>query len=346
MSETSTPGTGQLHWPAEWEPHAATWLAWPHNPDTWPGCHEAALGEFVDLVRALHFHEPVRILVNDEAMEDQARRRLEAGGVQLEGTLRFHHVPTNDAWLRDSGPIGVRRGDERILLDFPFDSWGGKYPPWEADAAVPRAISALTGLPRAEAEFVLEGGSVDGNGGGVVLTTEACLLHPNRGPGRTREAMEARLARWLGARQVVWLREGIEGDDTDGHVDDVARFVAPRTVVAAVAGDPGDPNHSALAENLRRLRAVRDGRGGAYDVIPLPMPGVGRSSGTRPPASYANFYLANGVALVPIFGVDQDAAALAILGEALEGREVVGVSCRALVEGLGSIHCLTQQEIG
>jgi agmatine deiminase len=284
--------------------------------------------------------------VNDEAMEALARRRLEAGGVELEDRVRFHRVPTNDAWLRDSGPIGVSREDQRLLLDFPFDSWGGKYPPWEADAAVPRAVAALTGLPRAEAEFVLEGGSVDGNGRGVVLTTEACLLHPNRGPGRTREVMEARLALWLGARQVVWLADGIEGDDTDGHVDDIARFVDRGTVVAAVADDPRDPDHATLAENLRRLRAARDDTGAPYQVVPLPMPGVGGASGARPPASYANFYLANGVALVPTFGVDEDAVALAILDDLLEGREVVGVSCKALVQGLGAIHCLTQQEIG
>jgi agmatine deiminase len=179
----------------------------------------------------------------------------------------------------------------------------------------------------------------------VVLTTEACLLNPNRGPGRTREVMEARLARWLGARQVVWLGEGIEGDDTDGHVDDVARFVAPGTVVAAFAGDPSDPNHAPLAENLRRLRATRDPGGAPLEVVPLPMPGWRRAAGARPPASYANFYLANGVALVPTFGVPEDAAALAILAELLPDREVVGVPCTALVEGLGAIHCLTQQQI-
>jgi len=346
VSAAPAPEPGAIRWPAEWEPHAATWLAWPHNAETWPGCHEAALVEFVGLVRALHVHEPVRILVGDESMEGDARRRLAAGGVGDDASVRFHRVPTNDAWLRDSGPIGVRRGGERLLLDFPFDSWGGKYPPWDADAAVPRAIAALTGLPLAAAEFVLEGGSVDGNGRGVVLTTEACLLHPNRGPGRTREEMETRLARWLGARRILWLGDGIEGDDTDGHIDDIARFVGEHRVVAAVADDPADPNHAALAENLRRLRASRDERGAAYDVVPLPMPGVRRAGGHRPPASYANFYLANDVALVPTFGVAEDATALAILAEVLEDREVVGVPCRALVEGLGGIHCLTQQEIG
>lgn len=346
MIAAPSPGPGAIRWPAEWEPHAATWLAWPHNPDTWPGCHPEAIGEYVELVRVLHAHEPVRILVNDEPMESLARDRLAAGGVEVDGRVRFHRVLTNDAWLRDSGPIGVRRGNERLLLDFPFDSWGGKYPPWEADAAVPEAVARLTGLPRAAAEFVLEGGSVDGNGHGVVLTTDACLLHPNRGPGRTREEMEERLAHWLGARRVVWLGDGIEGDDTNGHVDDIARFVGEQTVVAAVADDPGDANHAPLMENLRRLRAARDERGVPYQVVSLPMPGVGRASGVRPPASYANFYLANGVALVPTFGVDEDAVALAILGEVLEGREVVGISCAALVEGLGTIHCLTQQEIG
>jgi len=335
-----------FRWPAEWEPHAATWLAWPHNPETWPGRLEAATGEFTAIVRALQGRERVRILVADEAAEEGARRRLAAHGVEVDAGLEFHRVPTNDAWIRDYGPwfFVPRDGGRRAVVDFRYDAWGGKYPPWDLDDAVPSRVAGAMDVERVEAGFVLEGGAVDGNGCGSVLTTESCLLHPNRGPGRSRETMERRLEAWLGATQVLWLAGGIEGDDTDGHVDDVARFVGATTVIAAVEEDPADPNFAPLAENLRRLRAMRDPAGKPLSVLPLPMPPAQRAPGLRCPASYANFYLANGVALVPVFGVKSDATALSVLREALPDREVVGVPCANLVVGLGAVHCLTQQE--
>ncbi len=330
-------------WPAEWELHAATWLAWPHNPETWPGHMDEARAEFVGLVRALHAYETVRLVVADAPMEEAARRHLADGGVETD-RIEFVHLPTDDAWLRDTGPIFLVRDGERAAVDFGFDAWGGKYPPWERDGAVARGIAAHLGVPRVEADFVLEGGAVDGNGEGTVLTTESCLLHANRGPGRTREQMEARLAATLGARHVLWLGDGIAGDDTDGHVDDVARFVAATTVVAAAEDDPADPNHAPLADLHRRLRGMRVQDGKPLDVVPLPMPPAQVVDGERCPASYANFLLANGVALVPTFGADTDARALDALREVLPGREVVGVPCGALVQGLGAIHCLSQQE--
>lgn len=334
-----------FRWPAEWERHAATWLAWPHNPSTWPGHLEAAQAAFAVFVRELSFREPVNLLVEDASASEAALAQLRAAGADT-GRVTAHRVPTDDAWLRDTGPFFVRRNSDgaRALLDFPFDAWGGKYPPWANDAAVPAAVADATGLPRHAAEFVLEGGSVDGDGAGTVLTTESCLLHPNRGPGRTRAQMEARLAEWLGARRVLWLADGIEGDDTDGHIDDIARFVGAHTVVAATCDDERDPNHAALAENFRRLLEMRDAEGKALDVIPLPMPPPLAVDGQRCPASYANFYIANGCVLVPTFGVPSDARALAILGDVLPGRDIVGVPSTELVLGLGALHCLSQQE--
>jgi agmatine deiminase len=346
VSEATPPAQG-YRWPAEWEPHRATWLAWPHNPDTWPGRLEDAIDDFVVIVRSLHDQEPVHILVADEAMEAAARRRLAAGGVDANADVHFPHVATNDAWLRDSGPVFLARaGDARrpvVAVDFRFDAWGGKYPPWDLDAAVPRRIASLRDLECVEAGFVLEGGSVDGNGRGSVLTTESCLLHPNREPGRSRESMEARLRDWLGVTNVLWLAAGIVGDDTDGHVDDVARFVSAGTVVAAVA-PPDAADSRPLRENLRRLRSMCDQDGQALAVVELPMPPAVTADGLRCPASYANFYLANGVALVPTFGAPTDARALAILRELLSDRDVVGVPSRNLIVGLGAVHCLSQQE--
>src|SRR5262249_13185087 len=240
-----TPASVGYRWPAEWEPHRATWLSWPHNPETWPESLHAVVESFAAIVRALVPHESVCIGVGDEALEARARAALARSGVDPEG-VTFHRCPTNDAWARDHGPIFVVRGDPpgRAVLDFRFDNWGRKYPGWEADDAVPNRVARILGLPRFACDTVLEGGAIDGDGRGSVLTTESCLLNPNRGPERTRERMEGLLADSLGATRVLWLAGGIEGDDTDGHVDDVARFVAPGVVVAAVCEDAADPNRA------------------------------------------------------------------------------------------------------
>ena len=350
MSET--PAAQGHRWPAEWEPHRATWLSWPHNPETWPDpAHLAAVhAAFGAMVAALAPHEAVEIGAGDEALEETARAAIRAAGWDPDRNVRFHRWPTTDAWIRDHGPIFVTRGPNaaspatRALCDFRFDNWGRKYPGWELDDAVPRHVEKVLGLPRFASELVLEGGAIDGDGAGTVLTTEACLLNPNRGEGRTRERMERLLADFLGARHVLWLGDGIEGDDTDGHVDDVARFVAPGVVVAASCADPSDANHVPLAENLRRLRAASDARGAALSVVELPMPARLALGEQRSPASHANFYLANGVALVPVFGGASDARALAILRELLPGREVIGIPSTELVSGFGAVHCVTQQE--
>jgi len=342
-------------WPAEWEPHAATWLSWPHNPETWPGCLDGAEAAFVEIVRALHRRETVHVNAGDAALEARARRALAEGGVDPAAGrgVHLHPIPTDDAWVRDHGPTFVvheaHGAREVVALDLGFDAWGGKYPPWERDGAVPAAVARALGVPcRTPAPGldvhggVLEGGAVDGDGRGTVLTTEECLL---RRGGRTRAQAEALLAATLGARHVVWLDGGIAGDDTDGHVDDVARFVAPGAVVVAVPDDDAHPDAPALRDAHDRLCAARDADGEALEVATLPVPPpLHAPDGTPLPASYANFYLANGCCLVPTFAVDEDARALATLAERLPGREIVPIDARVLVRGLGAVHCVTQQQ--
>lgn len=302
---------------------------------------------FTRMVEALVDGERVAINVCDEAMEERVRRRLAPLGPGVEAAVEFHHNPTDDAWVRDHGPVFVVRGQgagrERALIDFRFDAWGGKYPPWSRDDAVPARIARAAGLRRFPVDEVLEGGSIDGDGEGTVLTTEACLLHPNRG-GRDREAAETLLRRTVGARAVLWLGDGIVGDDTDGHVDDVTRFVAPGRVVTAVEPDARDPNHGPLEANRRRLAGMVDAAGRRLEVVPLPMPRPVVDGGGRCPASYANFYVGNRVILVPAFDDPSDARARAVLEDCFPGRTAVSIPCRDLIVGLGAVHCLTQQE--
>ena len=342
-----TPSELGLRWPAEWEPHRATWLAWPHNPSTWPGRLEGAEQAFLEMVRALHGAEEVCISVQDEAHGERVAGLLARAGPF--GGVSLHVVPSDDAWVRDHGPVFLCDIEGAAhAVDFHFDAWGKKYPPWELDDAVAGRIAELRGVPCHRAGFVLEAGSVDGNGAGTVLTTASCLLNPNRclpgEPPRTREVMEERLHAWLGAENVLWLGRGIVGDDTDGHVDDIVRFVSELVVVSAVEPDPTDPNYLPLTANLERLQRMRDARGRCLDVVPLPMPPPVFVDGLRCPASYANFYLANGVALVPVFGVPSDERALAVLREVLPDRQMAPIPARDLVLGLGACHCLTQQE--
>lgn len=333
---------GARRWPAEWERQEALWLAWPHAPETWPERLEAVEATYAEMVRVLQGRTRLCIAIDGDARQDRARHSLRRCGVDPDDGIEFVALETDDAWLRDTGPIFVREGARRIALDFRFDSWGGKYPPWDRDDRVAEQIAAHMGVAVERVDCVLEGGAVDGNGAGAVLTTESCLLHPNRGAGRTRPAMEQLLRDRLGAEQVLWLEGGIAGDDTDGHVDDVARFVATDTVVAAVEPDPGDVNHRPLAANRDRLRHMRTATRSPLLVAEVPMPRPLGQGARRLPASHVNFLLTNGVALVPVFGGPSDERALAILRECLPDRDVIGVGASDLVIGCGAVHCLAQ----
>jgi agmatine deiminase len=336
--------------PAEWAPHLATYLVWPHNRDTWPGKFDVIPPVFARMAAAVAEFEPLRLLVGDHSIADAAREtiRATAGPAARLDRIAFTVVATNDSWIRDHGPIFVNRaapGDApaQVALDFGFNSWGEKYGAFDLDDVVPRRLGERWGFEVIEPGMVLEGGSIDVDGAGTLLTTESCLLNPNRNPALDRAEIERRLKRWLGVSTVLWLGEGIEGDDTDGHVDDLARFVAPARVVTVVEDDPRDENYRALADNLRRLRTMRDAVGRALRVETLPMPPALFYEGTRVPASYANFYILNGGVIVPTFDCPQDATAIATLGRLFPWRRVVGIPSRDLVWGLGAIHCLTQQ---
>jgi len=336
--------------PAEWMLHLASYLVWPHNRDTWPGRFEPIVPVFARIAASIAEFEPLRLLVSGEEMAASARAAiLEVPGAatSLDRTS-FTVVPTNDSWIRDHGPIFVNRvqsgaSHTQIALDFGFNSWGEKYGAFDLDDAVPRRLGERWGFEVIEPGIVLEGGSIDVDGEGTLLTTESCLLNPNRNPMLSRAEIEERLMYWLGVRRVLWLGDGIAGDDTDGHVDDLTRFVAPATVVTVVEEDPRDENYHVLADNLRRLRGMRDAVGRALSIATLPMPPAIYHDGTRVPASYANFYILNGGVIVPTFDCPADETAMATLGRLFPGRRIVGIPSRDLVWGLGAIHCLTQQ---
>jgi agmatine deiminase len=331
--------------PAEWEPHAATWLAWPHKRESWPGIFERIPPVWAAIIRALRGSEQVRLLTADAAMEEEILAALDG---DLSG-VRLFRVPTNDAWIRDYGPIFVRPVKEPSKLAITawgYNSWGGKYGPWDLDEAVPSRLGEILGIPVVKPGMILEGGSIDTDGEGTLLTSESCLLNPNRNPRLDRAAIEKRLRVCLGAEKVLWLGKGIEGDDTDGHIDDLTRFVSPARVVTAVEENLEDPNWRALLENRERLEDMTDARGRKLEVIELPMPAPVHHEGQRCPASYANFLIANTVVLVPTFRSARDGEALGVLREVFPDREVVGIDCHDMVWGLGAIHCVTQQEPG
>jgi agmatine deiminase len=342
--------------PAEWEPHAATWIGWPQNPEDWPDKFETIQWVYAEIVRHLGRVERVEILVNDEDVENSARATLRDTHA-LSDAVRFHRLPTDRGWLRDSGPIFVtRRGEQPIAATcWRFNGWA-KYDDWHHDEHIATAIARISEVPEwlpvsdlegQACRVVLEGGSIDVNGCGTLLTTEECLLSGDvqqRNPGLTREHLEAAFANYLGVSKVIWLDRGIAGDDTHGHVDDITRFVAPDTVVSVVEPDPADPNHEPLRENLQRLRASTDQDGRRLRVVELPMPDPVIFRGQRLPASYANFYLANRTVLVPTFNDRHDRLALNTLAELFPDRNVIGIHCGDLIWGLGALHCMTQQQ--
>ncbi|HEX7080529.1 MAG TPA: agmatine deiminase family protein [Gammaproteobacteria bacterium] len=328
--------------PAEWAPHAATWLSWPHNRDTWPGCFDRVEPAMAQAAAALAETELVYINVLDAEHEAHVRRLL--APLAPPDRVRFFRIPTNDAWVRDHGPIFVTRPGRvpLLALDFDYNAWGGKYPPYDLDRAAAQRMAEALGVPRSARNVVLEGGSIDVNGAGALLTTEQCLLNPNRNPTLGRGDIERVLKEAFGVEQIVWLGDGIVGDDTDGHIDDLTRFVAERRVVTAVEPNRRDPNHAPLAANLERLAAVEIG-GRPLEVVELPMPEPQFNAGERLPASYANFYVANGLVLLPVFACPQDETARDVIAGCFPDRRVVPIDCRALVAGLGALHCLTQQ---
>ena len=295
-------------------------------------------------VAALSTGETVHVNVLDSAHARHVGDRIAAAGANM-AAVCLHEVPTNDAWCRDHGAIFVTRpGDDAPLaaLDFGFNAWGGKYPPWDLDDAVPAHMARILGVPRYQCDMILEGGSVDLNGAGALITTEQCLLNPNRNPALSRATIEQRLRAWLGVSQIIWLGEGIEGDDTDGHVDDITRFVAPARVLTAVA-KAGDPNHEALEANRNRLARTRLEDGTPLEVIELPTPSLRDEAGEALPASYANFYIGNRVILLPTYGGAQDTLAAERIQACFPDRALHAIDCRDLVHGLGAFHCLTQQ---
>ena len=354
--ETSPIATGDWatlarRMPAEWEPHRATWIAWPHHEPDWPGKLEPIPWVYAEIVRVLHRHERVEILCHDESVRESARKHLEAHAVDAAG-YRLHVVPTDRVWLRDSAPTSVVADDGRVtLVSWGFNAWA-KYDNYGSDALVGRAVARITGLPLVEAQrpdgrgrLVLEGGAIDTDGDGRLLVTEECLLScvQERNPGLDREGYEHAFAEHLGITRTIWLGEGCVGDDTHGHIDDIARFVGPGVIVLAFEEDPADDNHLRSLDNLERLRQA-GAADGDLRVITLPYPRPVIMDGTRLPASYANFYIANEVVIVPTFNDRNDRVALNILADAFPERQVVGIHAVDLVWGLGTLHCLTQQE--
>lgn len=349
MSPVGTPRRLGYSFPAEWTRHQATWISWPRPegisfPDRYHECIEGVIG----VIAAISRFEPVHLNVPNGNYRRIVAETLDAHGVPMR-RIRLHTIPTNECWTRDHGPAFVlrRRGGrtEAAVVDWGFNAWGGKYPPYDADDAVPTRVAEALGLRVFEPGIVMEGGAVDFNGAGTVLTTTSCLLNENRNPQLSKRAIEGYLRDYYGQRHIVWLGDGIEGDDTDGHVDDLARFVDPRTIVIGLETNPRDANYAVLRDARRRLDRARDQDGRPFTVVELPMPGRVAWKGQRLPATYMNFYFVNGALLVPTFGQPKrDRQALEALQRVVPTRQVIGVDCRTLIWGLGAIHCLTQQQ--
>jgi agmatine deiminase len=343
--------------PAEWHPHSATLLSWPQNEDTWPDERLPRVEKvYANIIKALYPHETIHLLVRDADLCEHVRDVFAQNGIP-DNAVTFHVVPCNDVWARDFGPIFVRdaskagTAQEFAITNWGYNAWGGKYPPFDSDNAIPSYLANFFGIQRFDPDMILEGGSIETNGEGVMLVTESVLLNPNRNPQFTREEIEARLRYWLGQQKVIWLGEGLAGDDTDGHIDDLSRFLNKRTIMTMITDDPADVNYAALQANLEVLRRATDEHGAPFEIVTLPMPTT-RIEGTTVdgseyvPASYANFYIANGVVLLPLYDPRFDAQAIALFERFFPDRIVAGIDCRDLVWGQGSIHCITQQLYG
>ncbi|MCX6892830.1 MAG: agmatine deiminase family protein [Verrucomicrobiota bacterium] len=355
---TATPAALGFSMPAEWEPHEATWLGWPHNPTDWPDKLDTIRWVYGEIVRRVSPGEIVRILVNNKTEEKLARRYLTRAGADIH-RVQFIMHPTNRGWTRDSGPIFVKRQKaegrmkkgETAIVHFHFNAWA-KYDDWQKDRRVPETAAKVLGKRLFNAEFagkdfVIEGGGIDVNGRGTLLTTEECYLDPKvqvRNPGLGRKEMDETLKKYLGVRNVLWLVAGPVGDDTHGHIDDICRFVNPKTLVLIKETNRKDRNYHPLAENWERIQDLRLEDGSRPEVVPLPMPAPLHFDGYRLPASYANFYISNAAVIVPTFNDPNDRIALGVLGELFKDRPVIGIHAVDLVLGFGTLHCLTQQQ--
>lgn len=341
-----TPKDQGYYFPAEFAPHEATWLSWPHNTESWPGKIETIYPPYVRFIKELTKGELVRINVRDEQMQEFAINHLIKGEVNLDRVQFFLH-PTNDAWCRDHGPaflINPNHKIKKIIVDWDYNAWGNKYPPYDLDDEIPTLVGLEFQLPVYFPGIVMEGGSVDFNGAGTLITSTACLLNKNRNPHLQQAQIEKFLVDYYGVDQILWVEDGIVGDDTDGHIDDTVRFVSENTVLAVVEENKQDENHLILDHNLKLLKGMRLLNGQALEIIELPMPEPLYYNDQRLPASYANFYIANQSVIVPTFRSDRDDQAMRIIQSCFPGREVVGIDSTDIIWGLGSFHCLSQQE--
>jgi len=346
MDSPKTPTALGYRMPAEWEPHEATWLSWP-KPEgiSFPESYDAIPPVLCKMVAALADSERVCINVRDADEEQIVRGHFQKNNAPS-AHVTFFHIPTNEPWCRDHGPIFLVRDEapRKVIVDWGYNAWGWKYPPCDLDDIVPARVGEMLDLPVYHPGMILEGGSIDVNGSGSLITTKSCLLNENRNPSLSQKEIELRMKDFLGVRHILWLGDGIEGDDTDGHVDDLTRFIDQTTVVTVVEEDEKDPNHLPLAENLAKLREMKAENGRRLDVLTLPMPSRIMRQGQRLPASYANFYIGNTVLLLPTFADCNDKWAVAVLEKAFPTRRIVPIDCRELIWGLGAFHCLTQQE--
>ncbi len=341
----TTPKKNGFHFPAEWAKHTATWLSWPHKQESWPGKIDLIYPKYCEFIKVVSEFELVRINVKNEQMAAFAKQQLSLVGADL-NRIGFFEFPTNDAWCRDHGPAFVINPDtkQKAIVDWGYNAWGGKYPPYDLDDVIPTKIGEHFGLQVYHPGIVMEGGSVDFNGRGTVLTTTACLLNKNRNPHLNQQQIEEYLQNYYGVEQVLWLGDGIVGDDTDGHIDDITRFVNEDTVVTVVEENKNDENYHILQENLQTLKTMRLLNGKQLNIIELPMPDAVIYDNQRLPASYANFYIANSAVVVPIYRSKNDDKALDILQGCFPEHKVVGIDSTDIVWGLGSFHCLSQQE--
>lgn len=341
-----TPKELGYHFPAEWEKHTATWLSWPHKEASWPGKIETIYPFYAQFIKEIAKGEKVCINVNNEKMKQQASSWLIKEGVNISQVLFFIH-PTNDAWCRDHGPaflINPKAKDKKIIVDWDYNAWGGKYPPHDQDDIIPTQIASHYGIPVYHPGIIMEGGSVDFNGDGTVLTTTSCLLNKNRNPHLSQKEIERYLINYYGVEQICWLEEGIVGDDTDGHIDDITRFVSQDTVITVIEKNRSDANYEPLQKNLQLLKKIRLMNGKQLNIIEIPMPSAVIYDGQRLPASYANFYICNEAVIVPVFQDKHDEQALELIQSCFKDRKVIGINSTDIIWGLGSFHCLSQQE--